>query len=132
MTSFSGRTASWLVVLAMVLSISRPAPGLAAVRENACPRCDQVLELSDWQWDCLLGRRPELDRLRTPVIFFTLTEQTCAAQRSVGPRIPRAASGSPPAYTLSRTQLDCLWRRASAVQRSGSTYRFDFTAQCAR
>lgn len=132
MTYSAGRTACWLVILTMVLSIGWPAPGFGAARQGACPRCDQVLELSDWQWDCLLGRRTELDRLRTPVVFFTLTEQTCPAQRSVGPRIPRAASGSPPVYSLSRPQLECLWRRASAVQRSGSTYRFDFAAQCAR
>lgn len=123
---------SMLAVMVASVGMTWPATG-AGAPQNECTRCDQVLELQDWQWDCLLDRRSQYDRLRTPVVFFTLTEQTCpAAQRSMGPRIPRAASGSPPVYTLSRPQLDCLWRRAPAVQRAGSTYRFDFAAQCAR
>jgi hypothetical protein len=108
--------------------LAQDAPAMA----QSCPRCDQVLELQDWQWSCLLRRREELST--NAVAIFTLTERVCLAQvspiRGGQTMIPSASENAPPVYILTREQLDCVGRRSGSVNRNGAVYRFDFATQC--
>lgn len=105
-----------------------------------CERCDQRLDLSSAEWDCLTGRLPTLDRQRqrSPLVFFTLSEASCRPDttraRGTSGLIPEAtgrrAEGAPRVYRLSSEQIACLVVESPRVQAQGGRVSFDFGQRC--
>lgn len=121
-------------LLAAALAVTPPP----AVAETPCSRCDRVIELDASQWNCLMSRLPEFRESKTRLLFFTLTEDSCAGGarsdtvRSSGTNLPSVARSAeaPRLYRLTVDQVTCLAERAAEIQPADGVFKFDFSAAC--
>ena len=102
----------------------------AAMAQDVCEGCNRIIEVNQTQWDCLVSRLDSLAKESTPVVFFTLNEDSCPASRTTVIPPGRAVVRAREFYRLDKSQLECLIRIRKNVR--GPSYKVDFTKMCGR
>src|SRR5690349_20744349 len=92
--------------MALALCLPLPASG-----QGMCQGCDRSMTLSAKEWECLRRKvnSGELKSASTPVVFLSLSEQSCEGNsRSIYTEPPAASTSASRVYCLSQEQARCL------------------------